>query len=270
MTLAAAERIIPKVGVHRRVPFAEYVAWDAMNWHTLEPFRVSAKLGRLAMTLPDDASDAQALGGAFHSAVLEPALFDTEYAAMPQFDGHPNSNAHKQAKADWIEANREKVAIAPRERAALLAMSQAVRAHPIAAAILRGAGKNELSIVWRDKPTGVLCKGRVDRVCRVKIGVLDGAAANPNDDALCLIDFKTTRAIGIEAFDKEIAKFAYHAQLAMYLDGLNALDPAPLHPLHRRRRERAALRRHRPQSRRDRHRARQAAVPPPSQSPAEL
>jgi hypothetical protein len=191
---------------------------------------VSAKHGRQAMLVPDDATDTQVFGAAFHCAILEPDCFDRDYVAMPQFDGHPNSNAYKTAKAQWLESNGNRVTVTPRERTALLAMGQAVRAHPVAGAMLSGKGRNELSIVWRDEPTGVLCKGRVDRVCRVKIGVLDPAAANPDDEALCLIDFKTTRAIDPGAFDRDVARYGYHAQLAMYLDGLNAVSPAPLHP----------------------------------------
>jgi hypothetical protein len=227
---ATETRTAPTVGVHPRVPFLTYVGWEAINWHTLEPFRRSAKHGHHAMLIPDDATDTQVFGAAFHAAVLEPESFERDYATMPKFEGHPNSTACKQAKAQWIDANRTKVAITASERIELIEMAKSVRAHPVASAMLASKGRNELSIVWRDGTTGALCKGRVDRVCRVKVGIINPAAANAEDDALCLIDFKTTRAVDPLDFDREVAKYAYHAQLAMYVDGMNAISPAPLHP----------------------------------------
>jgi hypothetical protein len=101
-------------GVHN-LPFDDYRALPAVNWHTLEPFRESAKAGAYAMARPSDASPAQAFGAAFHAAVLEPALFARDYLVMPSFDGHPNSTAHKQAKAAWLTENGHKPTITPAE-----------------------------------------------------------------------------------------------------------------------------------------------------------
>lgn len=226
-TDSIAEPTTLQPGVEYAVAFTEYAAWQAVNWHLLEPFRISAKQGRQRMLAPQDASDTMVFGAAFHSATLEPKAFDEDYAVMPVFTGHPNSNAHKEAKAAWQAANATKVHLSPRDRDELLAMSAAVRAHPKAAAILGSkVGRNELSIRWRDRGSGVLCKGRVDRLCRVPIGVLDRSHPNPDAEVICAVDMKTTRSI--EEFEREAAKYAYHGQMAFYRDGLMSLNPAAL------------------------------------------
>jgi exodeoxyribonuclease VIII len=217
---------VPAIGAHRGVGFADYVAWRATNWHTLAPFALSSLQGRHEMTMPEDASPDMVFGGAFHSAILEPDAFAATYVVMPRFEGHPNSTAHKAAKAAWLEENSGKVSLTADEADRLKGMQAAVAAHPTASALVSGRGKNELSIVWRDRPTGELCKGRIDRLARVPARVIEHGAAG---DAIVLVDLKKTSRF--HRFDCEVAKFGYHAQLAFYLDGLGELDPAPVTPV---------------------------------------
>lgn len=219
------------IGVYPAIGFTEYAEIDAINWHKLEPFRKSEKNGRCKMVIPDDATDSQVFGEAFHCAILEPERFKQQYAAMPKFAGHPNSNDHRNAKQAWVDANASSVCLTRSEFEDVAAMSLAVRQHPIAAAILAAKGRNELSIVWKESTTGTICKGRIDRLCRVKVGLLDPHAANPNDDAVVLADFKTTRNIEPFLFNKDRAKYGYHGQMAMYIDGANSISPAGIVPL---------------------------------------
>ncbi len=222
------ETDVPKAGAHAGVSFVRYCGWDALNWHTLWPFNVSAKHARHKQLTGEEATETQVFCGAFHAAMLEPDKFDGDYAIMPKFDGHPNSNEHKAKKREWQEANASKVQISDSERRELLHMKAAINAHPKSSVMLSGAGRNELSIAWRERTTGLLCKGRIDRLCRVKMGVIDPASSNPDAEALCLIDLKGTRAI--DRFANECGKYGYHGQLAFYKDGLETLNPAPVTP----------------------------------------
>jgi exodeoxyribonuclease VIII len=221
--LPTSGKIIPKIGAHRGVSFEEYCRWNAVNWHSLEPFRRSALEAHHAAARPDDAGPALVKGGAFHSAVLEPEKFEKIYAVMPKFDGHPNSKVYRDAREAWRAAHRCSVEISADEHDELLAMSAAVRAHSVTSAILKAPGRNELSIAWRDKETAELCKGRIDRLCRLPASVLDPNAAG---EVLALVDFKSTSRF--HRFDLECAEYGYHAQLAFYSDGLYALEPAPI------------------------------------------
>lgn len=229
---AGATQVEPlKPGAHYGIDFATYANWPALNWHTLSPYRISAKQGRHEELHPDDASDSQVFGEAFHCAILEPERFSEQYITRPKFDGHPNSNAYKAAKGEWEFNNADKVHLSADEMAELRGMQDAVRSNPIGSAILAGKGRNEMSIVWNDKESGVLMKGRVDRLCRVKIGILDPTSQQPEADAIVMVDFKTTRVIEPRLFNKERAKYGYHAQLALYADGIEAISHAMPLPL---------------------------------------
>jgi hypothetical protein len=213
----------PSVGAHPDIPFSSYRRWPAVNWSLLSPFSVSPLQGRHEMTQPDDATEDMVFGGAFHTAILEPTLFEETYAIMPDFPGHHNSKAYKELKNDWEEANRDKVKLTTDEVRRLRGMQKAVMAHPTANALLTGKGRNELALVWNDMETGELCKGRIDRLVRVDAKVLN---ANANGSAICIVDLKKTSKLAM--FNSEIARYQYHGQAAFYRDGLatiNSVNP---------------------------------------------
>lgn len=224
-----AEQFI-KPGVYSNIDFPAYIKIEAVNWHTIEPYRISPKQARMAMTLPEDASDAMRVGQAFHAAVLEPKKFDEQYCVMPAFDGHPNSNVHKDAKRAWLDEHKSLVTMTHGEHEALKAESEAVRAHPLAGRLFDGKCRNELTIIFRGGKEMPLMKGRIDRIGYAPAMLIYPEAKNvgPKDRVACLMDFKTTRAPWPGAFEREIGKFGYHGQLAMYYDGLQSLQPGNL------------------------------------------
>jgi hypothetical protein len=205
--------------------FAEYRGIDAINWHLLEPYRVSARNARNEMLQPSDASDAMRFGEIVHAAVLEPGRLESDYAVMPRFDGHPNSNAHKDAKASWLASNADRVHMTADEMVAIRAMVAATREHPVASRLLDGRGTNELSAVWRIGDS--LCKGRIDRLCFVPAQVLY-PGTTVKGDVLCLLDLKTTRSVTPFDFQRDVATYAYHGQMAWYHDGVQSLEPHPM------------------------------------------
>lgn len=238
MTTMEAPSLIPAPGKYLSVPFARYCEWQAVNWHKLEPFRKSAKHGYRKMVMPEDATPSEEMGDGFHAVILEPHRLDKEYAVMPRFSGHPNSNGYKAEKQAWLSEHQGQAIISTAERSEIQAMVDAVHEHPLASKIMAGKGKNEIGIVWKDAKTGVLCKGRCDTVRRIKMGLIDLATSTPNADVIALIDFKTTcgsvrnQSMPLsESFTFERAKYAYHGQIAFYHDGLTTLDPAPVIPI---------------------------------------
>jgi exodeoxyribonuclease VIII len=226
MNVATEVKSELRAGAHFDVPFADYIAWPAVNWHTLFPFRISAKQGRHEMTLPPDATADMVLGGSLDCAVFDPAEFDHTYIVMPKFDGHPNSNIYKAAKAAWMAENSGRVVLTADEMDATRGMQKALMDHPTAAALLTGRGRNQISIVWTDQKTGELCKGRIDRLARVPANLLDPSATG---EVVCLTDLKKTAFL--HRFDSEVAKYGYHGQLGFYNDGLYTIDPRPVIPL---------------------------------------
>ena len=86
-----------------------------------------------------------------------------------------------------------------------------MRAHPIAKALL-GTGRAEVSGYWTDADFGVLCRLRADW--------LDEAHQ-------VVVDLKTTRDAGMDAFARSAVEYRYHVQAAYYWDGLVACGWVP-------------------------------------------
>ena len=92
-----------------------------------------------------------------------------------------------------------------------LACSRAVHAHAFAGPLVRGAAK-EVTLRWQDKETGLEVKARLDTYDRPRAIVGD---------------LKSTNDAGPWAFAGSIAKFRYHVQCALYLEGLRVLGEPP-------------------------------------------
>lgn len=116
----------------------------------------------------------------------------------------------KDAKEQKAAALAEgKYPLLPDDFAAAKVAADAVRAHPLAAKLLRaGSGKPEQTIVWRDKETGIWCRAMLDwlpRKSRIAVDVKTCASASPDKIA------------------KAVYEYGYHIQAAHYLDGMKAL-----------------------------------------------
>jgi hypothetical protein len=87
-------------------------------------------------------------------------------------------------------------------------MLESVKRHPMATQLLRGDGNNEVSGWAKHGPTGLLLKGRADRITEDTKG------------NTVIVDLKTTGHGDGKAdeFEKQIAIWQYHRQAAHYLD----------------------------------------------------
>lgn len=187
--------------IHEGLPFDRYCALPGESASGLRNFLVSPLYYHWWREHPQPETDAMRTGRATHAAVLEPHRFKSEYAV---WDGGVRRGK------DWDAFRIEnesfgRTIITEDQRDKAIAISQAVRAHPIAGALLAEQGKAELSITWRHPRTGLACKARPDWL---------GSS---------LIDLKTTKDVEPRLFSSQSARLLYHVQLAFYVNALAAV-----------------------------------------------
>ncbi|MEY2748165.1 MAG: Synechococcus phage, partial [Cyanobacteriota bacterium] len=103
---------------------------------------------------------AMTIGSALHTRVLEPHLFDDEYAVAPHCDRRT-----KEGKMIWADFEAEaagKTLLKAEDALQIAAMADSLRRHPAARVLLNKAGKAEQSYFWTDDETGEKCKCRPD------------------------------------------------------------------------------------------------------------
>ncbi|WP_282790842.1 PD-(D/E)XK nuclease-like domain-containing protein [Streptomyces sp. CC224B] len=92
------------------------------------------------------------------------------------------------------------------------AMAEAIRRHPLAAALLDPAyGAPEQSGFWIDEASGIRCRVRFDWLPSIQQG------------RLIIPDYKTTADASNAAMQKDIDKYGYHQQADWYETGSRAL-----------------------------------------------
>ena len=144
------------------------------------------------------------IGDAVHRAVLQSHLFEKEFLRGP--DGPWNRNPWKGELDELRKAYPEATILKADEYDAVLRMRDNVHAHPVISQLL--TDEVELSAVWEDSATGILCKGRFDCV---------------NRKHAALVDLKKTRDASPHGFLRAIGSYAYYLQAAMYISGAHVL-----------------------------------------------
>lgn len=230
----------PQPGAYPDVPEEEYFALPAVNASTLKVMGRSAAHCKARLDgLLDKTTPAQAIGKALHAAVLEPARFPLDFMPDPLAADHGamTDSASYKTKAKLLG---EKVTGTKAELKARIlaadpdarfwddlyptlvegrtplnerdwAMCQSVMASIAAnekAAKAFSNGRAELTLVWRDQSTGLLCKARLDYY-REDIGIV--------------FDLKSTVDARVHPVQRDIEKYAYHVSAAHYQNGLLAL-----------------------------------------------
>lgn len=91
-------------------------------------------------------------------------------------------------------------------------MAAALRAHPVASALFaEGSGMPEQSLFWRDAPTGVARRARLDWLPVI------------GDRRLIIGDYKTCNSVAKDALSKAMNSYGYHTQAATYIEGVRTL-----------------------------------------------
>lgn len=202
-------------GIYHDVPNMRYHRGPGTSKSDLDRIARSPAHFKVQKDHPRPQTPAMLMGSALHKLVLEPETFPEEYAPDP-FPGS-QAKAAKEARAELKAQGMELIHTAPVNSAywdrddwrRIHDMRDALEDHPIASALL-SHGISEPSAYWIDKPTGLLCKCRPDR--------LDADAHQ-----VC-IDIKTTGDASYSQFARSVHRFRYNVSAAFYTDGLIACD----------------------------------------------
>lgn len=207
----------PSPGIYEAVPFTDYLRWDAISNSGLNGIERSAFHYRHAQ--PIEETDPMRLGTFCHVGRLEPSALFRNYVVMPDLTQGictKDGKAAKSAKATTEYAERVerweaahapgKIIVSQAEFELMVEQVAALDRNELAHKWFAAPGQTEVSIVWIDKDTGILCKGRLDKLA-LCIGII--------------ADLKSTR--DCLWFSKQIADRRYYRQGAMYIDGVLTL-----------------------------------------------
>lgn len=138
---------------------------------------------------------AMEIGTAFHTALLEPDRFASEYMIVEGIDDRRKSEYKEAAKVYGKER-----ALTASEGASVSVMAESIRANADAQEVLSQPGWAELSAFIEDPETGVLIRARFDWLTET------GRA----------IDLKKTQDSREFSFSRSMYSYRYHCQAAMY------------------------------------------------------
>jgi exodeoxyribonuclease VIII len=199
-------------GVYENLSFSDYCAIDAVN---------NTRLGRMAksprhyQTPLHISTPSLVFGNLAHTGRLEPTSLAERYAVAADWHLDPGNvtatgrttdskatRYYKERLADFTSANAGREIVTREAYERMKAVVASIDADRTARELFAEPGPCELTLVWDDPETGLLCKGRID-----KVAAESGRMA----------DLKTSR--DIDKFAKSMHAYAYHRQQAFYREG---------------------------------------------------
>lgn len=192
-----------KPGIYHNIPEAQYRAIDAMNYSRIKLLSKSVELFKWRETHPISATPEMDFGRIVDALLHEPDAFKERFAVAPECDRRTKAGKEAYAAFEASAAGKECVKADDYQRA--VAAVEAVHLHAIASQLYT-SGKPQVCIVWNDRETGVLCKGRIDWLTA---------------SAIC--DCKTAKTVDPKPFASQMYELGYHIQSAFYQDGLYEL-----------------------------------------------
>ena len=187
-------------GIYHDVPFDEYRSIQAANASSLKMLDKSPLAYLHACTNISNSTPSKTLGTAIHAAILEPDRFDSEYTVFKERRSGKAWEAFK-------EKNNGRQILSTAEYDKILSMQEAVCNHEFADGLLSG-GESEVTLVWNDVGTGILCKARIDYL---------------NITERTIIDLKSTKDASSFSFSRDFANYCYHVSIAHYINGVRSL-----------------------------------------------
>lgn len=193
-----------KPGLYYGQTFEEYLAINAINASGLKEVEKSEAHYWAAYLDPKreikEPSQAMKLGTAIHTAILEPEKFNGTYAVAPDVDRRTKEG--KEAYIAFMKDVGGLKVISSEDRDICKKIQEKIRGHALSETLFSG-GKAEVTAVWNDMSTGVLCKARIDYM---KDGVI--------------VDLKSIESAAKKDFAKSCANYKWHMQAAWYVDGI--------------------------------------------------
>ena len=179
----------------------QYIEATGINFSTLKVMVKETPLHYWnAINNPTAPTASMDFGSAFHSSILEPNLFESNYIQKPE-----GMNFSTKEGKEWKLANGNKKIISCDDYKTIFAMKKSVYGNEILKKALEN-GTKEKSIFWKHTQTGLQCKARPDLIF----------------ENTCF-DFKTTDDASRKGFEKSIGNYSYHIQAAWYLKALSDL-----------------------------------------------
>jgi hypothetical protein len=203
-----------------------YLAIPAMSASGIEAFRRSPAHFLEERLHPKEPTEAMREGSALHLAILEPELYEGRYIAVGQCEAITGKGTqctnqgsvyrdgqsfcgvrgHDPLAGEPMAAGLCVMAAEALDR--IEGMKRAVLAHPQAAQYFRGKGQSEVTGVWRDEASGVLCKIRLDRMV---------------ERASVHMDLKRVADASKDAFRRQVGRMVYARLSQFYRRGMAAL-----------------------------------------------
>lgn len=148
------------------------------------------------------------VGKAAHDRLLLSDRWPLHYHVTPE--GYNRAATKKWADelaAEQVAIEDGKIVLSHSQNEAVIAMADALRRVPMAAASFRN-GEPEKTLAWKDKETGVWLRVRPDFLPRAK---------------RLIPDYKTASSANPKDFQRAIWDYGYHRQAALYIDGIEAI-----------------------------------------------
>lgn len=174
---------------------AEGISQSSLKLMAISPRHYLTK----ATEKPQKPTEAQRMGTLTHRFILQNRR---EYVVRPQ--GMKFTTKEGMA---WRDSQTQEI-VSTDDEAALLGMRASVMAHPIAKSIMERPGQNEVACFKRCPETGLMLKGRSDRLCM------------DDQERMVIPDLKTCGFgdASLAEFTNEIYKWKYEMQGAHYLN----------------------------------------------------
>lgn len=207
-----------KPGIYDNLSFTDYLAIDAISNTGLSLVERSPR--HFIEGVEIDHMKPLVFGSLTHCGRLEPLALAERYAVCPDFhldDENLTTNGERSRSTttkyvknrveEFASVNRDKE-IVPREwYQEMMAVVRSLNGDTRSNELFNAPGRVELTLVWEDMPTGLLCKARIDKEVSSR-GIF--------------VDLKT--CADLEAFERSIARYGYHRQMAHYQEGWAALN----------------------------------------------
>lgn len=165
---------------------------------------------------PKEPSAAMHIGSATHTLVLQPSLFNAEFAISPE-GLNLRTNAGKEQLAIFMDSNEGKTILTADQFDQAKTMADRILAHPIASILLEDIIP-ESSVYWWYRSMDTDDKTRYREMVKVRPDAI--SKSHP-----VILDIKTTRDASFSGFSKIINDLHYHVSAAMYLEGINQCKP---------------------------------------------
>lgn len=170
----------------------------------------------IAKTIPHEHKSAWDLGDVVHAYVLEPATVDAVVIEIPidtfrtKSGGVPKVPLNTSDCDKWKSDHPGLIHFTPAQFAEVRQMVANVKAHPVAAHLLKHATFFEHTVIWTDPETGLDLRARPDMICEFEEGFV-------------VPELKTAKSIKPHAFAKAALEYGYHRQQHHYSEGVEAL-----------------------------------------------